>query len=102
MDKDNTIGVFFLVTFMATIVGIILGLIWAFALNINYNNSLFYGGIIGFGIGLLFSISIKSLIKNGKYKGNEAVRLTGSMLTGIFIVLTLVAFIVGFVRWVFF
>jgi uncharacterized membrane protein len=93
---------FLSISFMAISLGLISGLLWSFALDNSLKSGMAYGGTIGLAIGILSSIANKNLINTGTNQTKEVVKASGSMLTGIFIISLLLAFLVGIVKWIFF
>ncbi|MBU1012101.1 MAG: hypothetical protein KKG99_03795 [Bacteroidetes bacterium] len=102
MDKANTIGMFISTSLMAAILGAISGLVWAFALSCPLKSGLFYGGIIGLIVGLLFFLFQKAATSSGNLQNKEVSFASGSMMTMIFMISTVIAIVVGLVRWLFF
>lgn len=101
MDREKTIGQFISTILMSTILGVIAGIIWKFALNMEFKDSIIYGGIIGGIIGLLFSFSNNQSIKSGKFQHKEASFASGGLLFGLFFIVIIIAIITGLIKWIF-
>lgn len=102
MDRANTIGMFISTSLMATILGAISGLVWAFSLSCPIKGGLLYGGISGLIVGLLFFLFQKSATSSGKLQNKEVAFVSGSWITAIFTISTVIAVVIGLVRWLFF
>lgn len=102
MDRANTVGMFISTLLMATILGAISGLVWAFALSCQVKSGLIYGGISGSVVGLLFFLFQKAATASGNLQNKEVAFTSGSMMTMIAMVSTVIAIVVGLVRWIFF
>jgi hypothetical protein len=100
-EREKTIGQFISTIIMSAILGIIAGVIWKFALNVELTQSLFYGGITGGIIGLLFALSNNRSIKSGRFQHKEASFASGGLMFGFFLFAVFVAIIVGLIRWIF-
>lgn len=101
MDKEKIIGQYISAILISSILGIIAGLIWKYALNLELSKSMIYGGIIGGVIGLLFGISNNRSVKSGKFEHKEASFASGGLLFGFFFIIVFIALLVGLIRWIF-
>lgn len=101
MDREKAIGQYISTIIISSILGIIAGLFWKFALDVVLIKSLLYGGIVGGIIGLLFGMSNNRSVKSGRFEHKEASFASGSILFVFFLVIVFIALIVGFIRWIF-
>lgn len=92
-----TISTFFLSTF----VGAVVGLAWSFALNAAFTKGLYYGGIAGLLLGVLFLIISKGVVSRGNVQKKEAVFMTGSFLGLLLLVGIGTALIAWIIRLIF-
>ena len=102
MDKTNTIALLIVTLLMGLVLGAVSGLVWAFALNCQMKSGLIYGGISGLIVGFLFFLFQMAAMAPGNLQKKESTFVTGSMMTMIFMIATIIAIVVGLVRWIFF
>ena len=102
MDRANKTGMIISTLLIASILGAITGLVWAFALSYPIKTGLFFGAIIGVIVGLLLSLFQKAATAPGNVQEKEAMFVSGSMMGLIFMGITAVGIIVGLIRWIFF
>ncbi|MDP2686746.1 MAG: hypothetical protein Q8O62_05965 [Aequorivita sp.] len=102
MDKTKTIGMLIALLLMTSILGLITGMLWGWVLNLDVQNGLLYGGIIGAIIGLLNFLSINHSVKSGKVLAKEMIYSSGSIMTGIFIFSSIIALVIALLKWLFF
>lgn len=101
MNTEKLIGQFISTILISTILGIIAGLIWKFALNADLKTFLVNGGITGGIIGFLFALSNNQSIKSGKFQHEEASFASGGILFALFFTTIIIAIITGLIKWIF-
>jgi hypothetical protein len=104
MDKAKTIGLFISTVFMASILGAISGLVWAFILDYQIKSGLRNGWLSGLVVGVLFFLFQKAALSSnrGNLQAKETSFATGSMMTGLFVASIFIAIVVRLVKWIFF
>ena len=86
---------FFSTTFFGALYGCIVGLVWAFALNLSYKSGLTYGAIIGGTLALIFAIDQNYNEIKAKRELREMTKTFGNF----FFILLLIGVVTGLIAW---